>query len=659
MKDRDERYQYYLIACGTSDYQHLHPDKQLPGVKDEVETIVKIFTEKFGYTRVLDEFGSNPNRRILKGLADWLTADERTDKDIVVFYYSGHGVITPDGHYLMMEATEEATIIQTGLKTEELIKVLIIPELNLTEARRRKIKLKEILFIIDTCHAAGGGGDILKAFFDKIVPQLRYDRNIGIYVITSSLYKQTAITGGFANAFERTVNECFGEAKPYIATGTIIDSIKRYLKNQQNIQYHSSGGDGGIYLFPTSNLRDHLSWEDRCLILVNEFIDLLTPVESDTAILVAINSFIMIRETGRRLVRNRAEEFIRKIQEYARRAVDDDGICEMLLFSEWFCLYAEDLVNQEISADIVQNIRSWQDLVSSIKPNVKIDSIRREAEQVIETCELKNEKSDFRIQIEIEPQLEEEPSARITSYYHLNVSLWIRDKDLPLAFETNVATLRNKESSSIVNQLQALLPDIIERTHYCLLSADNIDISLEFFVPIDLYNVPIELIEKQRGREKVGIGEEYPTFINSYERYCDFGYSSFKSIRRALIKLKKKVWSESDLEVVPNFCNRDSLPQITPKSFFIYVGNDCSTRTLCEIEKNFIFALWSRDEQVPVETAMGNEIDRENWRDWHEILPGVRNSYRRRNQTLKLTHFRDDLFPKPSQRSRIKFATPR
>ena len=83
---------YYLIACGTKDYDNKDYYPDLPSVEDDLDRVVELFTKSFGYKRILeDKLNINPTKEdITQEFANWLK--ECSDEDsIVIFYYSGHG----------------------------------------------------------------------------------------------------------------------------------------------------------------------------------------------------------------------------------------------------------------------------------------------------------------------------------------------------------------------------------------------------------------------------------------------------------------------------------------------------------------------------------------------------------------------------------------
>ena len=61
--DMDEEIKYYLIACGTKDYNAF---EQLPSVETDLELVNSLFTSGFGYERVLPSLHLNPTTNDLK-----------------------------------------------------------------------------------------------------------------------------------------------------------------------------------------------------------------------------------------------------------------------------------------------------------------------------------------------------------------------------------------------------------------------------------------------------------------------------------------------------------------------------------------------------------------------------------------------------------------
>jgi hypothetical protein len=118
---------HFLIAAGTARYQHLDTAGQLPSVVEDVALVAGFFTG-LGFQRVLSELGDDPCRGDLeRRLGGWLTAAERTARDVLIFYYSGHGEsVDDDAHYLVFRDTEyshDRPLPHTALADDQLVRL--------------------------------------------------------------------------------------------------------------------------------------------------------------------------------------------------------------------------------------------------------------------------------------------------------------------------------------------------------------------------------------------------------------------------------------------------------------------------------------------------------------------------------------------------------
>ncbi|MGK7913129.1 MAG: caspase family protein [Synechococcus sp.] len=631
---------YYLIACGTSTYSD--PSDNRLGVEQEINGIVRIFTEVFGYTQVLKSISNNPDKEFIVEIANWLASSERTEKDVVAFYYSGHGENARPGHCLLLQNSDRDRIEITGLETEKLIYTFL----------QKDSKVKHILMIIDTCYSGSGSSDMLKAYAEGIAPKQQVDNAFNLHIIASSQFKNTAKVGRFVEAFQIVVDELVSHLdSSYLHPNKLCNLIDSHLGEDQSAQYSCPQGSNPtlIDFFPRNNLRSLMDWESCYLTFVNQLNEILHSINDDILVMAAINTLIAYQKQERRLITNSGNDFFQKLQSYARRAAID-GNCELLIFSEWFCQYVEHIGDLKVSKKILRDIRSWQKNIPLYKPNVNLDCCSRVAEKLISDCIENNKQVEFRIQIELEPESDENNSGRFTGEYALHIGLWMENEDLPLSYCRNIAKLSDSNPQSFQSKLALILPQLIESIHYKILASEDLLPVLELFIPLELYNQSFELIHLQRGREQVGLGEEYAIFINSYERYF---VTEFRSIKRKIKKIKKIAWSPTRTELPPIVVNCQTLSEEASSSFALYIWDDCSERMLREIEKNYIFALWSREREQPASTVVADELSTDQWQEWYKLLPNIRSRYRERKQPLQLTHFRDDTFPKPTERSQF------
>src|SRR4051812_17951439 len=106
----------FLIAAGTSDYKHLPKDAQLPSVRQDLARIRKLFCETLNYEDALPDLKINPRKEPFReALRDWIRQKDRRESDIVVIYYSGHGDIEQDRHYLLTSDSKPDDLLDTAI----------------------------------------------------------------------------------------------------------------------------------------------------------------------------------------------------------------------------------------------------------------------------------------------------------------------------------------------------------------------------------------------------------------------------------------------------------------------------------------------------------------------------------------------------------------
>ena len=338
---------YYLIACGTSDYDNY---EQLDYVRKDIERITKLFTEKFGYKRILPSLDINPNKQQFNGyqkdsFADWLKKEERQDSDIVVFYYSGHGLnIKGDRHYLALKETYPDEEYETALPTEDLIRPL----------KSKKAKISQILFIIDTCHSQGGASDLLSlasnilGSFEKVE-----GNNIDVHVIASCRTKQLATDGAFSTAFANALEELLKDLQQgYINPSKIVPKINEQIDNEeQNAKYNAVFCEQEVKFFPFVP-QTIQNWEQKRHQLVKDLVQILK--KQPKLSFYAINYFLLSCNFLKALLLNE-REIEEKLSELSEQGVVN-GVCPLIACAEWCRNKFED---KEIQ-NIADEIKTWQ-----------------------------------------------------------------------------------------------------------------------------------------------------------------------------------------------------------------------------------------------------------------------------------------------------------
>ena len=626
-----EKNNYYLIACGTRNYNDSDNFGILENVPTEIDTVVDLLTSQFGYQRVLPDLDLNPRGdEIKQQFANWLLDEERCETDCVIFYYSGHGeYITGHNHYLILENTDSRTIPQTALATEE----LVLPLNN------DGVKISQILFMIDTCFSQGGAGDITQFTSNVIQQYLPVEgAEIAVHTIAACRARQTAEENVYSQIFKEVIEDftLSSITAGHICPNKLVNNINQKLilrSSDQHVIHSNIGSQSYAKFFPIIP-QTLQTWDGRRQEFTDELSSMLNQ-NLDTSLFL-INSFLL---TSKFL-----EEFIldypdltEKLQELSMRSVANK-ICPLIACAEWCRQKFNDNRDQEFyDRDLALEIDNWLNEVIRYRAGTDINKIKEFVRTSFKNLKNLIGQEDLRLQIEIEPKKDEFNNTGLDSgSFSLNMNLWIRSKELPLGrfaqneplnIEVNDQDSNEEICDSLRTYLQQdnFLLDRIRKARYSLCCP--VQLKIECFLPFNLYQLSLEEICFASGPTEISLGQEYPIFINSYERYFDRGY---REIKDRIYFEKQEFWNEDNSREPNEFC---------------FVVNEPSLDDLETIEFEFAIAIWSRDEGNPISE------DDLNISDWKNLPDNICN-LRQQRDNPQLTLFWDDLYPKPSDRSR-------
>jgi hypothetical protein len=213
----DGQQRRFFIAAGTARYDHLAEADWLASVPGDLERLAGLFCGQLGYTQVLAQLGDNPTSQQLRStLSDWLTDQARRPDDLVVVYYSGHGVTRGGRHYLLTRDSVERNLAGTALATEEFAWML-----------GEDSAVQQLLVIVDTCYAGRGAQDL-----GRVAAQLAEVRTgvetagSGLWFLAAARPRDEADEGVFAEALEVAVNRPrTGLTQPYVSLDTLVSEI--------------------------------------------------------------------------------------------------------------------------------------------------------------------------------------------------------------------------------------------------------------------------------------------------------------------------------------------------------------------------------------------------------------------------------------------------
>jgi hypothetical protein len=603
----DGETRYYLIACGTKDYKNLDPDDQLPGVETDLQGVIALLARDFGYERVLPDLYMNPEKDDIPiKFARWLQDENRRETDIVIFYYSGHGeYLLGDRHYFLLEETDPNLIGQTALATEELVRPL----------NNDGIRIAQILYIIDTCYSQMGAVDLTTFASSAIGPyRSSKETNIAVHAIAACRAKQTAKDGVFSSALQEVLNDCCKSSRdPYISPSEIVDKVNQKIPDsiQQKVVYNLTASETVPKFFPIIS-KTILTWEEKCIELTNE---LLKQLQELSEKLFFINSFLLSSKYFEEFILNDLD-LKEQLKKLSSKPVIE-GICPLIACSEWCRMRL--LENDRLDPSI-EVIEAWQSKVVRYRENADLDKIQSEVRKSWEKFKELIRQEDLRLQIEIEQERDKD-TGRTLNLFHLNMNLWIRNQRLPLGrfAENEKIKLNNSDIKSYLEN-NMFLANLIHKARYSL--PDSVKLDIEFFLPTSFLKDPLEEIQFKRGQKLKSLGYEYPIFINSFDRYFD---EDFREIRDEIEDIKKALWENGD--------------DLDGK---YYIGTEPSIADLEEIVESLPIAVWSRNSE-PIEAG---DLNVSEWKNWPNKIQNLRKNDR------KIALFWDDLYPKPSRRTR-------
>jgi WD40 repeat protein len=208
----------YFIAIGVARNRNLPEEYMLPSVTDDVARLGGLFCDRFGYERGLTDLWDSPTSVEVRGrLSEWLTSPHRRPTDIVVIYYSGHGIVHGGRYYLLTSDSDLGNPLGTAFAIEDLAHMV-----------GRGLPIQNLLVIVDACYSGQALRDIAREL--GRVAQASWPSTIhrpfGWWYIAASRPREEAQQTVFATAFEAAVlRPRVGYLQRYLSLDDLVAAV--------------------------------------------------------------------------------------------------------------------------------------------------------------------------------------------------------------------------------------------------------------------------------------------------------------------------------------------------------------------------------------------------------------------------------------------------
>jgi WD40 repeat protein len=205
----------------------LDSDAQLPSVVDDLEAVVELFTGRalgLGYEQVLHDLADNPPvERLRRGISGWLRSPDRDADDVVVLYFSGHGLTSELGeHYLLAADSEMEDPYGTALLTGDLARFLT------------NSPVRQLMIILDVCYAGQGIGDLGSvASALASVQSVGYDAGAGLWLLAAARPREEADQGAFTPALVEAIRDArVGQRQRHLDLVAVVDAVNQTFRRK-------------------------------------------------------------------------------------------------------------------------------------------------------------------------------------------------------------------------------------------------------------------------------------------------------------------------------------------------------------------------------------------------------------------------------------------
>ncbi|MEV7612070.1 caspase family protein [Streptomyces sp. NPDC089799] len=200
----------FLVAAGT---RHYLQDPELPRAHEDVTAVAELFTAA-GYERVLAGVSLDPAAaRFEEALADWCETAALEPEDAVVLYYAGHGHRAPGGYRLACADSRHGRP-GSWLSLSALAEILA------------ESPVRNVLFVVDACHAAAAGPEIAGVTEAIVSLRPRGDEpGSGTWLLASARQRETSEDGAFTGRLAAAWRQGDGPSQRHLSPAALAERI--------------------------------------------------------------------------------------------------------------------------------------------------------------------------------------------------------------------------------------------------------------------------------------------------------------------------------------------------------------------------------------------------------------------------------------------------
>ncbi|GLY07649.1 AAA family ATPase [Actinoplanes sp. NBRC 101535] len=221
----------WFIGAATARYTEASGLAERPGLVDEVARFAGLFGELgyvtvpgFGHDHTVSGFSMNLRR--------FLIDPQRTADDVVVLYYTGHALVE-NGELLLPMADTDGDLSFTSMRAGDLT----------TRFLAGGVRVRQMLLILDTCHAAIGGASAARGAIDVVNRLNRLDENPSIAVVVAARPAERAVESAFGTAFVAAVHDpaSGGVNSDFLPLDGLVDLTNRNTPPWQHARHFLAG----------------------------------------------------------------------------------------------------------------------------------------------------------------------------------------------------------------------------------------------------------------------------------------------------------------------------------------------------------------------------------------------------------------------------------